>query len=134
MKLHISSFDLFSRKQRWFWSKRTGYSRHAAKLQFLFTSACLSRQKLTAGFLNVINTDFTLYMNNFSATVHNKLPPHSKSAILHNTRKKARGRTWRIIFGGQIGELVSIEIELVYWYALKLHFMGKIFLIHLDPL
>jgi len=27
VKLHISSFDLFSRKQRWFWSKRRGYTK-----------------------------------------------------------------------------------------------------------
>ena len=89
-------------------------TQHAAKLQlFMFVPNVLH---VSARFLNAINTDFELKINNFSATAHNKLRRQSKVPQYCTTLelKKAHELAWRwrhsplknLFFeedGGQIG-------------------------------
>ena len=93
----ISSVDLFSRKQHWFRSKRREFTTSSQTTAFCsYEKSYTFREDVSTTFLNAINTDFELRINKLSATVHNKSYLDSrKSAILHNTRKKAHGRTWR---------------------------------------
>jgi len=86
VKLHISSVDIFSRKQRWFWSKRRGYTTTSQT-----TALCSYEKSYTfredscksVRLIRAVNTNFKLTTYPL------------ESAILHNTRKKVHGRTWR---------------------------------------
>jgi len=55
------TFDLFSRKQRWLWWKRRGYTTCSQTTAFCsYEKSCTFREDMSAACLNAINTDFKL--------------------------------------------------------------------------
>ena len=103
-----SSCDLFSRKKRWFLSKRRGYT-HAAKLQLsVRTKSCTNSHTksswtdMSVRLLNAINTDFELQNNQLQYPKESTISclDIRKFIILCNTRTKARGWPTRWRHGG----------------------------------
>ena len=72
--------------------RREEGTQHAAKVQLsVRTKSCTFCEDMFATFLNAINTDFELLINNLSATVHNNLPRHSKARYI---AQQSEGSTW----------------------------------------
>ena len=118
MKLHISFFDLFSRKKRWFLSKRRG-----CKTRSQTTAFCSYEESYTLreDFLKAIHTDFELKNNQLQYPLQStiscldtqKSPQYC--ATLERKRTDEHGddviRPWRISFfflggGGRGNKLV----------------------------
>ena len=99
MELHISSFDLFSRKQHWFLSRR-GYTTRSLTTAFrLYEKLYTFREDMSAELLTGSDIDFELEifnLKNGSATVYNKLPRHSKLKD-RNIVQHSKESTWMIM-------------------------------------
>ena len=60
--LHFSSFDLFVRKQRWFWSSRRGLTTRSQTTVFGSCEKSYTfREDVSAMFLNAMNTEQLQY-------------------------------------------------------------------------
>ena len=67
-------------KRNYIWpSLREEGTQHATKLQLSVRMRNIVHiEDMSVSFLNAVITDFKLQINNLFATVHNKLPRHSK--------------------------------------------------------
>ena len=93
VKLHISSFDLFSRKQPWFWSEKIMGTQHAPKLQL--SVRMKSRTYLVKTCLQCLTLTSNLKEGTYPLQSTTSCLDTRKSSILHNTQKKAHGQTGR---------------------------------------
>ena len=73
------------KKRRWYTTRSQTIAFCSCEKSYTF------REDISARFLNAINTNFKLLINNLSATVHNNLPRHSKARYI---AQQSEGSTW----------------------------------------
>ena len=94
VKLNYTFPPIFSRKQPWF--KRRGYTTHSQTTAFCsYAKTYTFPEGMAERFLNAINTDFKLKINNLSATVYNKLHQHLEACNIAQHSKESTCQTWR---------------------------------------